>query len=84
MKDGCTFRFSNYRIIEWSNSSVDCCFDIYDFQHHYPNIFYQKINKPLSQVHIHHMDSADQVSADLVKFIEEILNGKLHFCAVYL
>ena len=57
IKDECTFLFLHFLIIDLCNSSADSLLDIIPFVTVPPEVFYQKIYKPLQQVHvgIHHI-----------------------------
>ena len=57
IKGECTFLLLNFLIIGLCNSSANFLLEIFLFSIPLPDVFYQKINRPLKQVHvdIHHI-----------------------------
>ena len=55
IKGECTFHLLNFLIISFCNSSADCLFEIFSFLIPLPEVFYQKIYRPLKRVHDIHL-----------------------------
>ena len=59
IKGKCTFLLLNFPIIGLCNSSANSLLEIFSFSIPLPELFYQKIYRPLTQVHvdIHHISN---------------------------